>query len=120
MNLIPESIIKEAIEKGGWNANLAKSLPLVSREGRHIVFHEFETLHYNDTKFLYLDEEILLDPIFWQALGKARGWRRTEPDEPGFGEITYTDWLCRWHDFIDVLSASPTQEQVELFWTNLP
>ncbi len=42
-----------------------------------------------------LEPYILLDPLFWQALGKVEDWGGTE-EEP--------KWSENWHDFIDHLA----------------
>jgi hypothetical protein len=46
--------------------------------------------------------QILLDPKFWQALAKARGWGNFE-------------WLVQWHHFIDHLAA---ERSLESFFEN--
>ncbi|MCK9369528.1 hypothetical protein M0R04_06445 [Candidatus Dojkabacteria bacterium] len=52
--------IKLAIEKGGYDKERMK----------------YPIAEYN----MYLDELIApLDPLFWQALGKALGWAECEP-----------------------------------------
>lgn len=63
---------------------------------------------------------VLLDPLFWQALGKARGWH---------GEVTvmYSArtideawgvdiWQYQWHRFIDHLAGV---KDAESFFANL-
>ncbi len=70
----------------------------------------------------------LLDPAFWQALGKARGWERRTPvcifdgdmsqftgfDEkcPSCGrELTHPlTWKYQWHCFIDHLAEGKDAE----------
>jgi hypothetical protein len=47
--------------------------------------------------------QILLDPTFWQALGKARGWGNLE-------------WLIRWHGLIDHLAA---ERRIETFFERI-
>lgn len=57
----------------------------------------------------------LLDPLFWQALGKARGWSIRENDRRG-QEKGINEWLYHWHRFIDSLAAG---EDVDLFFNDL-
>lgn len=54
----------------------------------------------------------LLDPSFWQALGKARGW------EKWFMPYKYgmTEWQGNWHRFIDHLAEGGDSET---FFKNL-
>jgi hypothetical protein len=82
-----EQSIKEAVEKGGW-----KLLPQAYgiAEGSDIP-----------------TAEIFLDPFFWQALGKARGW---PPYSPTGYVDNYEDdledfsWKVYWHRLIDHLA----------------
>ena|SRR3990167_3010575 len=43
-------------------------------------------------------EQILLDPLFWQALGKAEGWGVEPSGSTWQGE---EQWKIYWHSFID-------------------
>ncbi len=48
-----------------------------------------------------------LDPAFWQALGKARGW----VDEMYYGEsLIFPQWKHHWHWFIDHLAEGKDAE----------
>jgi hypothetical protein len=63
-----EQAIKEAVEKGGYH------------EGYHLAhFGDFGDVLFAADKgarsIAVVVAEILLDPSFWQALGKARGWK---------------------------------------------
>lgn len=66
-----------------------------------IYIHELATLY---------KERTLLDPAFWQALGKARGWG-------SYGVGTHSGfypnegWLVNWHALIDHLAADGTIEE---------
>lgn len=57
------------------------------------------------------DTMFLLDPLFWQALGKAKGWDDDEGNIWGGKR-----WLGFWHDFIDHLAEGKPAED---FFTNL-
>lgn len=49
---------------------------------------------------------LVLDPKFWEALGKSLKWERAEYE----GEIYMEGWLCFWHYFIDHLAEGKTIE----------
>lgn len=56
--------------------------------------------------------DVFLDPLFWQSLGKAEGW----PQDENIPEITFgiwerERWLGKWHRFIDSLADGNTPEQ---------
>ena len=48
-------------------------------------------------------EQIVLEPAFWQALGKARDWTVNIP--------VRKDWRYYWHRFIDHLADGHSAEQ---------
>lgn len=50
-------------------------------------------------------EVALIDPLFWQSLGKAMGW------SPMYGE-----WKTKWHRFIDHLAEG---KDINSFFENL-
>ncbi len=89
-----QETIKKATEGGygkvHWN-------PLENR----LVLGEIDGFQDNIYKFF-------LDPLFWQALGKAMGDDdfRSQPDI----------WKNRWHRFIDHLAGGKTTEE---FFNNL-
>ena len=51
-----------------------------------------------------LIEELVLDPSFWQYLGKAEGWGYVSPYQK-------TSWETEWHRLIDHLSEGGTIEK---------
>lgn len=55
------------------------------------------------------NSDYLLDPLFWQALGKAEGWDNGV-DEKSVGAITYVPpaWRREWYHFIDHLADGGT------------
>lgn len=84
-------------------------------------------------------EKYLLDPLFWQALGKSLGWNKTEYHESKGIEVIAVGkhkcnqkcsprlnyygvewvgevWKFHWHRFIDHLAEG---KDVEEFFTNL-
>lgn len=70
---------------------------------------------------------VFLDPLFWQALGKAMGWEGkvqevidTRTENPRFqvgGWVNKGDWKTEWHRFIDHLAEGKDAESFfnELF-----
>jgi len=50
---------------------------------------------------------VLLKPLFWQALGKAMGWRVIDLGLRQSGGIY---WLDEWHRFIDHLAEGKSAE----------
>lgn len=57
---------------------------------------------------------ILLDPLFWQALGKGMGW---ENITPLLGEnMIAPDWQTAWHKLIDHVASG---KSIEDFFANL-
>lgn len=97
-----EKCIREAVAKGGWRPTLL-SLP------------HLHNVHCNAEHFL--------DPLFWQALGKARGWgeeKRVVAEWNGntghIGAQFYTDAEYVWHRFIDHLAEG---EDAESFFADL-
>ena len=88
-----EEAIKRAIE-GGYDSRV-----FINEDGGHIVY-----------KF---QSEILLDPLFWQALGKAelKNWGEiTFIDRNRGNENSMTTWLYHWHRFLDALAEGKTPD----------
>lgn len=77
-----ESAIKDAVEKGGYFPS-----------------YNFDSYSFGMEGSIGMNKReitgILLDPAFWSALGKARGW----------DEIDSKMWLYRWHDLIDFIAS---------------
>lgn len=91
--------IVDAVEKGGYQGMGWKS------GVKWIIEHQIP--------------HVLLDPFFWQAIGRARGW-----DEGGITaeknwQITYSQnwmWAHQWHRLISHLVAG---KGVESFFATL-
>lgn len=67
----------------------------------------FYTSGFKDgTGFILSYEEILLDPLFWQSLGKSMGW------EKGIDTYPYKNsaWKEKWHSLIDHLASGGSIE----------
>ena len=79
-----ENIIKKAIE-GGW-----KPFGSIKTDGKNWGVPEVVANFYNQPTFI-------LDPLFWQALGKACGWEGfyTKGNEEN-GKRNITDLNPRW------------------------
>lgn len=90
-----EQAIKEAVEKGGY--------------------YFFPGL-LNEKIQDYHHPQIFLDPLFWQALGKVRGWGAGRDFAVGTGTPEYSDWITGhswgwyWHRFIDHLAENKSAE----------
>lgn len=63
-------------------------------------------------EYIMDSNDFLLDPLFWQALGKAEGWS----DIPSDFYHCDTHWQFQWHSFIDHLASG---KDVDSFFTNL-
>lgn len=113
--------IKLAIEKGGWKYQLT-DIP---------VFEEFSSRSqsgwsvYSEHQGVKLQKglnvsEIILDPLFWQALGKALGWGSSNKCATcGDGIVSHGfmwDWQMEWHRFIDWIADG---KDVDLFFKDL-
>lgn len=66
----------------------------------------------------YIQAPSLLDPLFWQALGKARGWKEymyndgIQSDRPDRQYASWTlTWKHYWHCFIDHLAEGKSAEE---------
>lgn len=57
-------------------------------------------------------EKFFLDPLFWQALGKALGWEKC----PKTGKLNCKQcskdvWLMEWHGFIDHIAKNKDPDE---------
>lgn len=71
----------------------------------------YEDISENDN-----DAERLLDPKFFQALGKALGWNEISGSYHSYNEDGKTAWQMKMHRFIDHLIAG---KSVESFFEEL-
>jgi hypothetical protein len=81
--------------------------------------HEFSvwTRTDNHSSLVVPMEGTFLDPLFWQALGRALGWDQAmrtvhavENGRPTVVTRTGHYWLSHWHRFIDDLAEGKTAE----------
>ncbi len=105
-----EKAIREAVEKGYYKGKGAK---FNYYEPRFHDFGWYEADGYADNRTI---ESVFLDPAFWQALGKARGWkeRYTSADPEwktmSFGQMQDNKPTAHWHRFIDHLAEGKDAE----------
>lgn len=93
-------MLKEAIQKAieggyGYRNYIPKDAP-----------DDFVKIPYKEMA------DIFLDPLFWQALGKAMGWEKMLEDRKwgDKGEVPDPMWLRKWHRFIDHLAEGKDAE----------
>lgn len=118
-----ENAIKKAIE-GGYEKLHMKHTEFLSIEiDNDRVHYNFYDLQCSQTDhFTYSKNAILLDPLFWKALGKSVGWKDVEryDKEGGFssikGWIRIEGWVNNWHHFINHLAEG---EDAESFFNEL-
>lgn len=110
-----EQAIRDAIEKGGYNPKPNYYSPFnISNHG--VMFHGDD----HDHEFYPVDT-LLMSPAFWQALGKARGWKNNqevEHYEAGsvLGGYRFLPSLYYRHRLVDHLDAG---KDVESFFETL-
>jgi hypothetical protein len=97
-----EQAIKEAVETGGYTFGYVREfwIPKNFSVGTH---DKFEL------------RGIFLDPLFWQALGKARGWSvrcplRKDNEYMSCKSYRLVCWQCKWHTFVDHLAEGKDAE----------
>lgn len=84
-----EQAIKEAMKKGGYDKR-------VGLFGIDLFYVE--------------NGDVLLDPLFWQALGKVRKWGVSNSILTDFGEVYTSGYLYYWHRFIEHLASGKDAE----------
>ena len=89
-----EQAIEKAIE-GGWKS------PFTWME--NLIFVRHRGMGLNTEREVF-HRYILLDPLFWQSLGKAMGWKKRK------SHISPEPWLFYWHCFIDHLAKGGSIE----------
>jgi hypothetical protein len=117
--MIPKEIIEKAIE-GGWKRGVDASKNVFS-------FDIYESgIVYSVDPVMYIDaEEMIIDPLFWQSLGKALGWDKEDEENlklyhasGGYGRmpVTIYKWNKNAHNFYNLLLTSGNTEK---FWKDL-
>ncbi len=133
-----EQAIRDAVEKGGYRDGAIFHYAIDHNFVTVVPKGEPETVDGVDNSDLVYLAVIFLDPTFWQALGKARGWdgktlvRRgaiignfVTPDhkpyaEMGFGMDYISTWCFHWHRFIDHLAEGKDAESFFASLSNNP
>lgn len=107
--------IKEIFSKGiegGWRG---EDKPLIDFDFKNIIYIEFE---FGNDSIMFL-QEIVLDPKFWEAVGKVEGWGSTSdnPDRTFYLHKTKNkevlinvDYQNKMHQMIDHLADGGTIE----------
>lgn len=99
-----EKAIKRAIE-GGWRDDLVQAHADLHCDGNSECvskdFYNCDVIDNNRKNFL-------LDPLFWQALGRAEGWEDNGYEKP--------DWIYNWHQFIDHIAEG---KDIDSYFNNL-
>ena len=120
-----EQAIKEAVDKGEYkpqNIGFTKgdtTLESICMDGEKVVINAYKEYYSprwrydqrRDGGFWIHYTQITSDPLFWQALGKARGWGDFLNETDG-----RPAWIDRWHRFIDHLASG---KDAEGFFKNL-
>ena len=92
--------IQKAILEGGYRSR--GSFYKTAEEDLEFALHDYDCPEW---------EEYCLDPLFWQALGKAMGWGMWKSPEINASVIEEdywegkTLWFYHWHRFIDHLAS---------------
>lgn len=65
-----------------------------------------------------LYSDMFIDPSFWQALGRALGWK----EHDNLIGIIHPHWLYKWHRFIDWIAEGKSpdsffEELIKKQWT---
>lgn len=99
-----EQAIRDAIEKGGYE--------------RYAFFAFNEDRIIADLE----KDAVLLDPSFWQALGKALKWKHftsnAKPTPSHKSCSQFCNWKAYWHRFIDHLAEGKDAEPFFASLTN--
>ena len=112
-----KQFIEDAIE-GGWNPRPEKATPkiiMLDKDEQDEVFIIFNTEfrekgNANGRTWTMRVEQILLDPLAWQAVGKTRGWVETRGDSYGV-PVKKQHWRRQWIFFIDNLADGLSIEE---------
>jgi hypothetical protein len=67
---------------------------------------------YENKPIWITESDIILDPLFWQALSKALGWK----EFAGRGEGSYPIWKWQAHRYFDLVLTGGNKEK---FWEEL-
>lgn len=98
-----QKFIEDAIA-GGWHHKGNRTTKAVPHgdAGAKVYLNDA-----NDNREYVLIEEILLDPLAWQAVGKTRGWREINRMSRYWND----PWKRKLHRFIDHLADGKTVDE---------
>lgn len=114
--MIPENIIKLVESSGYW--------PKIRSEYEKYKLElptARETIAYQELMGKYIYLNAINDPLFWQALGKAKGWEMEDvyelynPQGP-IRAFKMTEWRHKALNFFDLLM---TNGDTAAYWDNL-
>jgi hypothetical protein len=86
-----ETCIREAVENGGYPGS---------------GYFSYKSLGAKQQAENYM----LLDPLFWQSLGRARGWHKEPFAMNGAWLMADSEWKLNWFRFIDHLAEGKDAE----------
>jgi hypothetical protein len=104
-----EQAIREAVETGWRPSKYQHDLDYVGNKAAYFFEHQSGDKRF-PSEGTWLSE-IFMSPLFWQALGKAKGW-----DEGKYWDEIYPNspyqwmWQHIWHRFIDHLAEGKDAE----------
>ncbi len=97
-----QKAIERAIE-GGYEPFFSKKMTELKIEKQGISAGDFYADVGVGMPYRRTVNGILLDPLFWQCLGKSEGWREPKKSVP--------IWQVNWHRFIDHLVSGGSIEE---------
>lgn len=106
MNPHTHKAIEDAV-KGGWRVFAPSDIPIkISATSTWPIVHGTSP---SGVHKLWPLASALLDPQFWQCLGKQRGWGDTELHQNS-DPYPIGWWILRWHTLIDHLGTGGSIE----------
>ena len=113
-----QQFIEDAIA-GGWKSHLFKKqkAPITAEAGKEFGTYLVGGVAFFDVPYKIRLASTLLDPLAWQAVGKARAdyWEATDTagdrNTPQYSNCVPYGWPWRWHRFIDHLADGLTIEE---------
>ena len=122
-----QQAIQKAIE-GGWRP---KEFPLEEKsddilvqvatekeleENDDLIYPiMFSNLEYPEEGYYYSTDmpHIIIDPLFWQALGKSMGWKYAGQYTQEWSNMkvcSFDEWVYKWHLMVEHLADGGTIE----------
>lgn len=101
---LPKHIIELAIE-GGWDIKKGVGIPA--------KIDIIPSMQLYASKVV--PEKVILDPLFWEALGKRLGWSPKNSWKDS-GDIRHAGWIIEAKRFYDIIL---TNGNTDKFWEEL-